>query len=84
MKKLFEMRSAITIDENNQVRITGPYQLLSVQASKASFATTYFTIHIDGEDLLIQTLSEEVAELTFSSIQSIECKVGDEDDSTKI
>lgn len=71
MKKLFKMNSSVTIDEFVTIRITGPYSLLKLGPDYAAIRSGDHVIEATGEDLIVETLSEEVAVLSFESITSM-------------
>lgn len=74
MKKLFKMNSSVTIDEFVTIRITGPYSLLKLGPDYAAFRSGNHVIEATGEDLIVETLSEEVAVLSFELITSMSVK----------
>jgi hypothetical protein len=71
VKKLFTTGSSITVEEFSTVLINGPYSLLKLGPEFASIKCGDYAIETHGEDLIIDTLSEEVAVLRFSSIRSM-------------
>ncbi|MEZ7170903.1 hypothetical protein [Sporosarcina sp. OR05] len=74
MKKLFKMNSSVTIDEFVTIRITGPYSLLKLGPDYAAIRSGNHVIEATGEDLIVETLSEEVAVLSFELITSMSVK----------
>ncbi|MDW0112294.1 hypothetical protein QT711_03790 [Sporosarcina saromensis] len=74
MKKLFKMNSSVTIDEFVTIRITGPYALLKLGPDYAAIRSGNHVIEATGEDLIVETLSEEVAVLSFELITSMSVK----------
>ncbi len=71
MKKLFTTGSSVTIEEFCTVIINGPYSLLKLGPEYASIKSGDYAVETHGEDLIIDTLSEEVAVLRFSTITSM-------------
>ncbi|WOV88817.1 hypothetical protein QWT69_06840 [Sporosarcina oncorhynchi] len=74
MKKLFKMNSSISIEDFNSVRITGPYSLLKLGPDYAAFKSGNHIIEAVGEELIVETLSEEMAVLSFESITCVSVK----------
>lgn len=68
------MNSSVTIDEFVTIRITGPYSLLKLGPDYAAIRSGNHVIEATGEDLIVETLSEEVAVLSFELITSMSVK----------
>ena len=68
------MNSSISIEEFNSVRITGPYSLLKLGPDYAVFKSGNYIIEAVGEELIVETLSEEMAVLSFESITCVSVK----------
>jgi len=71
LKKLFNTSSFIAIDDFSSIRITGPYELLTLGPDYATIKCGGYKIEASGADLLIDVLSEEVAVFTFTSITNM-------------
>lgn len=65
------MNSTISIEEFVSIRITGPYSLLKLGPDYAVFRSGNHIIEAVGEDLIVETLSEEMAVLSFEMITSV-------------
>lgn len=74
MKKLFKMNSSVTIDEFTSVRITGPYSLLKLGPDYAAIRSGDHVIEATGGEMIVETLSEEIAVFSFESISSMTIK----------
>ncbi|WP_191692761.1 hypothetical protein [Sporosarcina quadrami] len=74
LKKLFKMNSSIAIEEFVTIRITGPYSLLKLGPNYAAFRSGDHIIEAVGEELIVETLSEEIAVLSFDFITSVSVK----------
>ncbi|MFC5591044.1 hypothetical protein ACFPRA_19370 [Sporosarcina soli] len=74
MRKLFDTGSSVTIEEFRSVRINGPYALLKLGPDFAVIKCGQYRIEATGEELTVETLSEEVAIFTFTSITTLEIK----------
>ncbi|MER2089651.1 hypothetical protein [Sporosarcina sp. JAI121] len=71
MRKLFNTVSSVTIEEFTSLRINGPYALLKLGPDFAIIASGEYRIEASGTDLTVETLSEEVAVLTFTAITAL-------------
>ena len=74
MKKLFKMNSSVTIEEFISVSITGPYTLLKLGPNYAVIRCEDHVIEATGEELIVETLSEELAVFSFETITSVAIK----------
>lgn len=74
MKKLFKMNSSVTIEEFVSVRITGPYSLLKLGPDYAVIRSGDHVIEATGEDLIVETLSEEMAIFSFETLKAVNIK----------
>ncbi|MDW0117388.1 hypothetical protein QTL97_10615 [Sporosarcina thermotolerans] len=74
MKNLFKMNSSVTIDEFVVIRITGPYTLLKLGPDYAAVRSGDHVIEATGEDLIVETLSEELAVFSFEAISTVSMK----------
>lgn len=68
------MNSSVTIDEFTSVRITGPYSLLKLGPDYAAIRSGDHVIEATGGELIVETLSEEIAVFSFESISSMTIK----------
>lgn len=75
MKKLFNIGSLIVIDEFSSLRITGPYELVTLGPDFAIIRSGDYVIETAGEALIVEKLSEEVAVFSFDSITKMEIKI---------
>ena len=78
MKKLFNTGSLVEIDNFSLLRINGPFTLLTLGPDHASIKTGEYIIEAIGEDLTVDTLSEEVAVFTFTSITKMTVEMADD------
>ncbi|MGG0667573.1 hypothetical protein ABE073_03495 [Lederbergia citrisecunda] len=74
MKKLFKMNSTVTIEEFVSVRITGPYSLLKLGPDYAVIRSGDHVVEATGEDLIVETLSEEMAVFSFETLTTVTIK----------
>ncbi|WP_432358537.1 hypothetical protein [Sporosarcina sp. UB5] len=74
MKKLFKMNSSVTIEEFVLVRITGPYSLMKLGPDYAVIRSGDHVIEASGEDLIVETLSEEIAVFSFETLKNVNIK----------
>lgn len=72
MKKLFTIGSLIVIEEFSSLRITGPYELVTLGPDFAIIKSGDYIIGASGEELIVEKLSEEVAVFSFSLITKVE------------
>lgn len=68
------MNSSVTIDEFTSIRITGPYSLLKLGPDYAAIRSGDHVIEATGEELIVETLSEEIAVFSFESISRMTIK----------
>ncbi|MEK5038886.1 hypothetical protein [Sporosarcina sp. FSL K6-3457] len=71
MRKIFNTGSSVTIEEFSSLRINGPYTLLKLGPDFAMIKSGDYMIEASGEDLIVETLSEEVAVFSFASIKAM-------------
>lgn len=69
----------MTIEEFQTVRINGPYSLLKLGPDFAVIACGDYRIVASGEELTVETLSEEMAVFSFSSITALKIGNGGND-----
>ena len=77
MRKIFNTGSSVTIEEFSSLRINGPYTLLKLGPDFAMIKCGEYMIEASGEDLLVETLSEEVAVFSFTSITAMNVTTGE-------
>ncbi len=78
MKRLFQTGSSVTIEDFASLRINGPYSLLKLGPDFAIISSGEYRIEAIGTDLTVETLSEEVAVFTFTSITAMNVTTGAE------
>lgn len=71
MKKLFATGSSISIEEFSSLHINGAYSLLKLGPGSAIVKCSGYQIEVSGDDLTVETLSEEVALFTFNTISKV-------------
>jgi hypothetical protein len=71
LRKLFKTGSTITIEDFSSLRINGPYVLLKLGPDFATIKSGNYTIEASGEDLTVDSLSEEVAVFAFTAITKL-------------
>lgn len=71
LRKIFNTGSSVTIEEFSSLRISGPYTLLKLGPDFAMIKSGDYMIEASGEDLIVETLSEEVAVFSFASITTM-------------
>lgn len=71
MKKLFNIGSNIVVDEFSTLRITGPYELVTLGPEFAIIKSYEYVIEVSGAQLTVEKLAEEMAVLTFDSIKRL-------------
>lgn len=76
MRKLFNTGSSVTIEDFTTLRVNGPYSLLKLGPDFAIISSGEYRIEASGSDLTVETLSEEVAVFTFTSITSMNVTMG--------
>ncbi len=82
MRKLFNTGSSVTIEEFSSLRINGPYTLLKLGPDFAIIKCGDYMIEASGEDLTVDTLSEEVAVFSFTSITAMRVTTGEDNEVT--
>lgn len=78
MKKLFNIGSQIVIDEFTSLRITGPYELVTLGPDFAIIKSGDYFIETIGEALIVEKLAEEVAVFSFDGITTMEIRISHE------
>lgn len=68
MKKLFNIGSLIVIDDFSSLRITGPYELVTLGPDFVVIKSTNHVLEVSGEELIVEKLAEEVAVFNFDLI----------------
>ena len=76
LKRLFQTGSSVTIEDFASLRINGPYSLLKLGPDFAIISSGEYRIEATGTDLTVETLSEEVAVFTFTSITTMNVTTG--------
>lgn len=71
MKKLFNIGSSIVIDGFSELRITGPYELLTLGSHSAKIKSGSFVIEVSGEVLIVEKLAEEMAIFSFEQMNRL-------------
>ncbi len=66
LRKIFNTGSSVTIEEFSSLRINGPYTLLKLGPDFAMIKSGDYRIEASGENLIVETLSEEVAVFSFT------------------
>lgn len=65
------MNSTVTIEEFVSVRITGPYSLMKLGPDYVVIRSGDHIIEATGEDLIVETLSEEMAVFSFETVTTV-------------
>lgn len=65
------MNSTVTIEEFVSVKITGPYSLMKLGPDYATIRCGDHVIEAAGEELIVETLSEEMAVFSFEALTSV-------------
>lgn len=81
MKKLFNIGSLIVIDEFTSLRITGPYELVTLGPDFAIIKSGDYIIEASGDELIVEKLAEEVAVFSFDIITKMEIKQSNSEES---
>ncbi len=68
------MNTSVTIEEFVSVSITGPYSLLKLGPDYAVIRSGDHVIEATGEDLIVETLSEEMAVFSFETLTMVTVK----------
>ena len=76
LKRLFQTGSSVTIEDFASLRINGPYSFLKLGPDFAIISSGEYRIEAIGTDLTVETLSEEVAVFTFTSITAMNVTTG--------
>lgn len=79
LKKIFNTGSSITIEEFSSLRVNGPYTLLKLGPDFAMIRSGDYVIEASGEELTVETLSEEVAVFSFAAITAMKITTGEDD-----
>ncbi|KXH87404.1 hypothetical protein [Sporosarcina sp. HYO08] len=78
MKKLFKIGHTLSIDDYTSLHLTGSYKLLKLGPDFAIIKSGDYIIEASGEDLTVDTLSEEVAVFSFREITAISLKLDEQ------
>jgi hypothetical protein len=68
------MNSTVTIEEFVSVRITGPYSLVKLGPDYVMIRCEDHVIEAAGEELIVETLSEELAVFSFETLTNVTIK----------
>lgn len=79
MKKLFKTGASVTIEDYSSLHINGPYTLRKLGPDSATIQSGDYVITVEGEDMTVDVLSEEVALFTFTVIRSVQMEVTHEE-----
>ena len=71
MKKLFNIGSLIVIEEFSSLRITGPYELVTLGPDFVVIKSANYVLEVSGEELIVEKLAEEVAVFSFDLITEL-------------
>ena len=77
LRKLFDTGSSITIEEFSFITDQWTLYLLKLGPDFAIVKCGDYRIEASGEDLIVETLSEEVAVFAFTSITTLERQIND-------
>ncbi len=80
LRKIFNTGSSVTIEEFSSLRINGPYTLLKLGPDFAMIKCGDYRIEASGEDLIVETLSEEVAVFSFTAITTMRVTTEQDDE----
>lgn len=67
------------IEDYSSIQLNGPYELLKLGPNSVVIKSGEYIIEAAGEDLIVNTLSDEVAVFTFTSITSLNMKLREQD-----
>ncbi|GKV54331.1 hypothetical protein NCCP2222_02780 [Sporosarcina sp. NCCP-2222] len=76
MRKLFKMDTSVLIDNYSSIRITGPYDLVKLSGTACTIRSENFVIDMTGQEIVIETLAEEVAVITFETLEKMMIQPG--------
>lgn len=71
MKKLFNIGSSIVISAFSELRITGPYELLTLGSNSAVVKSGQYVVEVSGEELVVEKLGEELAVFSFDKMEKL-------------
>lgn len=80
LRKIFNTGSSVTIEEFSSLRINGPYTLLKLGPDFAVIKSGDYKIEASGKDLIVETLSEEVAVFSFTAMTMLHVTSAEEDE----
>lgn len=78
MKKLFKTGHTLSIEDFTSLQLTGSYKLLKLGPDFAIIKSGDYIIEASGEDLTVDTLSEEVAIISFREITALSLKLDEQ------
>ncbi|MFS0575264.1 hypothetical protein AB1K83_06510 [Sporosarcina sp. 179-K 3D1 HS] len=84
MKKLFKTGASITIEDYSSLHINGPYTLRKLGPDSATVQSGDYVITVEGEEMTVDVLSEEVALFTFTLIRSVQMVLAHEEGTTHV
>lgn len=70
MKKYFNLSSSVTLERYELFQLTGPFELIQLQENQVKIQHGDYMIHLQAQDLVIETLSEEQLILSFTKLSS--------------
>lgn len=71
MKKLFNIGSSIVVSAFSELRITGSYELLTLEPNLAIVKNGQYTVEVMGEELVVEKLGEELAVFSFEKMEKL-------------
>lgn len=71
VKKLFELHPSVILDEFSTLRITGPYEMLKIDATTVSFQAGDYMIFITGEEVTVDSLTEQNARVSINELEAL-------------
>ncbi|BAQ11415.1 hypothetical protein OXB_2944 [Bacillus sp. OxB-1] len=84
MKKLFKTGASITIEGYTSLHINGPFHLRKLGPDYATVQSGEYLITVEGEEMTVDVLSEEVALFTFNVIRNVQMVLADETGSSHV
>lgn len=81
MKKLFNLGSSILIEEYSSLKLNGKYALQKLSPDSIVLLTENYRLEAIGEDLLVQSLEDEIALIKFAVLTDLKISLREEGDS---
>ncbi|MFC4411080.1 hypothetical protein ACFOZY_11690 [Chungangia koreensis] len=78
MKDLLQMDPQVVIENFEDIKLSGSYRIVRFEKTSCSFRMNGFYIEVEGDELQIDILQEQLTYLRIKGLKSITIKEGGE------